>query len=152
MGTSPLPLFCSFHLIAITSDHHPLFTQAAQQDDLSVGGVFVRMFLRDPKFPLRHPKKFLEGLLDQYTAATSALASTQSASARPLSTEEQWAMLQKVELLAAALLALLRSQPSLCDHVAQLGYPMKIAAVLGLPFMATGVSGEGREEQWRVGL
>ena len=126
--------------------------QAGQQPgDLSVGGVFVRMFLRDPKFPLRHPKKFLEGLLDQYTAATSALATAQSASARSLSSDEQWALLQKVELLAAALLALLRSQPSLCDHVAQLGYPMKIAAVLGLPFVTSGVLGGESEEQWGEG-
>ena len=37
-----------------------------------VGGIYVRLFLKDPKFPLRNPKRFLEGLLDQYVSSVAA--------------------------------------------------------------------------------
>jgi hypothetical protein len=39
---------------------------------LQVGGIYVRLFLKDPKFPLRNPKRFLEGLLDQYLSSIAA--------------------------------------------------------------------------------
>lgn len=31
-----------------------------------MGGVYVRFFMKDPKAPLRRPKVFLEGLLEQF--------------------------------------------------------------------------------------
>lgn len=36
-------------------------------DELAAGGVYVRLFLKDPRHPLRDPKAFLEGLLERYT-------------------------------------------------------------------------------------
>ena len=32
----------------------------ALEGELHVGGVYLRLFLRNPRFPLRHPKAFLE--------------------------------------------------------------------------------------------
>lgn len=37
------------------------------QGEILLGGVYVRLFLRDPKFPLRQPKAFLEALLERLT-------------------------------------------------------------------------------------
>lgn len=93
---------------------------------MQVGGIYVRLFLKDPKFPLRNPKRFLEGLLDQYLSSiASSHYSTQAMDPElPL-------------LLSAALVSLLRVHPALADHVGYLGYVPKLVAA---------VAYEGRRE------
>eukprot|EP00898_Chlorokybus_atmophyticus_P007654 jgi/Chlat1/7890/Chrsp66S00581 len=90
------------------------FTYVDLSNELQVGGVYVRMYLKDPKFPLRNPKRFLEALLSEFVAATTPVVT--SGVAPPRRSPEQ------VLLLAAATLALVRVQPQLAEHVAQLGY------------------------------
>ncbi|RWW19938.1 hypothetical protein GW17_00015976 [Ensete ventricosum] len=86
---------------------------------LQVGGIYVRLFLKDPKFPLRNPKRFLEGLLDQYVSSIAAThyESRAADSELPL-------------LLSAALVSLLRVHPALADHVGYLGYVPKLVAAM----------------------
>lgn len=60
-----------------------------------MGGVYVRLFLKDPKFPLRNRKRFLEGLLDQYVATSATVRSGAGDPELPL-------------LFSAALVSLLR--------------------------------------------
>ncbi|GLJ44227.1 hypothetical protein SUGI_0923670 [Cryptomeria japonica] len=98
------------------------------RDEPQVGGVYVRLFLKDPKFPLRNPKRFLEGLLDQYV---SAVAATHYAK------EMQPADPELPLLLSAALVSLLRVHPTLSDHVGLLGY---------VPKLVTAMAYEGRRE------
>ena len=90
--------------------------------------MYVRLFLKDPKFPLRNPKRFLEGLLDQYV---SAVAATHYAK------EMQPADPELPLLLSAALVSLLRVHPTLSDHVGFLGY---------VPKLVTAMAYEGRRE------
>lgn len=89
------------------------------RDEPQVGGIYVRLFLKDPKFPLRNPKRFLEGLLDQYVSSVAATHyDTQAADPElPL-------------LLSAALVSLLRVHPALADHVGYLGYVPKLVAAM----------------------
>ena len=82
--------------------------------------MYVRLFLKDPKFPLRNPKRFLEGLLDQYVTAAAATHSRGVPQVDP----------QLPLLLSAALVSLLRVQPLLADHVAQLGYVPKLVSAM----------------------
>jgi len=86
---------------------------------MQVGGIYVRLFLKDPRFPLRNPKRFLEGLLDQYVSSVAATHyDTQAADPElPL-------------LLSAALVSLLRVHPALADHVGYLGYVPKLVAAM----------------------
>lgn len=79
----------------------------------------MRLFLKDPKFPLRNPKRFLEGLLDQYVSSIAATHYDMQTidSELPL-------------LLSAALVALLRVHPALADHVGYLGYVPKLVAAM----------------------
>ncbi|KAK6941565.1 GYF domain 2 [Dillenia turbinata] len=92
-------------------------SQAELKDEPQVGGIYVRLFLKDPKFPLRNPKRFLEGLLDQYVSSIAATHyDTQAVDPElPL-------------LLSAALVSLLRVHPALADHVGFLGYVPKLVA------------------------
>lgn len=82
--------------------------------------------MKDPKFPLRNPKRFLEGLLDQYLSSIAATHYDVQAvdSELPL-------------LLSAALVSLLRVHPALADHVGYLGY---------VPKLVSAVAYEGRRE------
>ncbi|XP_011012557.1 PREDICTED: dnaJ homolog subfamily C GRV2 [Populus euphratica] len=100
--------------------------QQEMRDEPQVGGIYVRLFLKDPKFPLRNPKRFLEGLLDQYLSSIAATHyDTQTVDPElPL-------------LLSAALVSLLRVHPALADHVGYLGYVPKLVAA---------VAYEGRRE------
>ncbi|KAF5482079.1 hypothetical protein F2P56_002674 [Juglans regia] len=100
--------------------------QQEMRDEPQVGGIYVRLFLKDPKFPLRNPKRFLEGLLDQYL---SSIAATHY-DAQPFDPELPL-------LLSAALVSLLRVHPALADHVGYLGYVPKLVAA---------VAYEGRRE------
>lgn len=93
---------------------------------MQVGGIYVRLFLKDPKFPLRNPKRFLEGLLDQYLSSIAA------------SHYEAQAVDPELPLLlSAALVSLLRVHPALADHVGYLGY---------VPKLVSAVAFEGRRE------
>lgn len=93
--------------------------QQEMRDEPQVGGIYVRLFLKDPKFPLRNPKRFLEGLLDQYVSAIAAMHyDTHTADPElPL-------------LLSAALVSLLRVHPALADHVGYLGYVPKLVSAM----------------------
>lgn len=79
----------------------------------------MRLFLKDPKFPLRNPKRFLEGLLDQYL---SSIAATHH--------DTQTADPELPLLLSAALVSLLRVHPALADHVGYLGYVPKLLSAV----------------------
>lgn len=82
--------------------------------------------MKDPKFPLRNPKRFLEGLLDQYV---SSIAATHY--------DVQAVDTELPMLLSAALVSLLRVHPALADHVGYLGY---------VPKLVSAVAYEGRRE------
>ncbi|XP_038711380.1 dnaJ homolog subfamily C GRV2 isoform X1 [Tripterygium wilfordii] len=100
--------------------------QQEMKDEPQVGGIYVRLFLKDPKFPLRNPKRFLEGLLDQYLSSIAATHYETKAVDPELPL-----------LLSAALVSLLRVHPTLADHVGYLGYVPKLVAA---------VAYEGRRE------
>ncbi|KAE8714162.1 DnaJ-like protein subfamily C GRV2 [Hibiscus syriacus] len=105
--------------------------QKEMRDEPQVGGIYVRLFLKDPKFPLRNPKRFLEGLLDQYLSSIAA-THYESQSVDP----------ELPLLLSAALVSLLRVHPALADHVGYLGYVSKLVAVVAF---------EGRRETMSSG-
>lgn len=101
------------------------------RDEPQVGGIYVRLFLKDPKFPLRNPKRFLEGLLDQYV---SSIATTHF--------DKEVVNPELPLLLSAALVSLLRVHPALADHVGYLGYIPKLVAAMAY---------EGRRETMASG-
>ncbi|PKA53250.1 DnaJ like subfamily C GRV2 [Apostasia shenzhenica] len=105
--------------------------QHVMRDEPQVGGIYVRLFLKDPKFPLRNPKRFLEGLLDQYVSSVAATHYEANAIEPELPL-----------LLSAALVSLLRVHPTLADHVGYLGY---------VPKLVTAMAFEGRRETMASG-
>ncbi|GMH45130.1 hypothetical protein BSKO_13087 [Bryopsis sp. KO-2023] len=78
--------------------------------ELYVGGVYVRFFMKDPKTPLRRPKRFLEGLLENYVAEL----------------DKDNMRSDLVLLLSATTVALLKVHALLTDHAVTLGYVKKL--------------------------
>lgn len=81
--------------------------------EVYVGGVYVRLFLKNPKYAVRDPVKFSEALVEKYLQELSAAGAAANAGSA--------ASLDQCLLLSAAAVALLQGHGLLADHVAQLG-------------------------------
>ncbi|CAH0713170.1 unnamed protein product, partial [Brenthis ino] len=86
----------------------------APPGEVVVGGVYLKLFLQNPTWSLRSPKRFLQELV---TETLSALNKDSSEGSRG-------------ETCARALAALLRARPALCEACAQLGELPRLARLL----------------------
>jgi DnaJ family protein C protein 13 len=106
-------------------DWSPPASYQLQYDSLRgevyVGGVYVRLFLKNPKYAVRDPVKFAEALVERYLQELTAAAAGGDGAA---------AALDRCLLLSAAAVALLQGHGLLADHVAQLGYSGRLLALL----------------------
>jgi DnaJ family protein C protein 13 len=84
--------------------------------EVYVGGVYVRLFLKNPKYAVRDPVKFAEALVERYLQELAAAGAAANAGAATAA-----AALDQCLLLSAAAVALLQGHGLLADHVAQLG-------------------------------
>lgn len=99
------------------------------EDELYIGGVYVRLFLKEPTFNLRDPTGFLEKLmirwtheLELYTSSARSKGETVPSSSNGAVTEAQQDVLQ---LVTSASVYLCKVRDSLCDKLAQWGYMTK---------------------------
>ncbi|XP_034835382.1 dnaJ homolog subfamily C member 13 isoform X1 [Maniola hyperantus] len=86
----------------------------APAGEVVVGGVYLKLFLQNPTWSLRSPKRFLQELL------TETLASLHKDSSEG----------SRGDTCARALAALLRARPALCEACAQLGELPRLARLL----------------------
>jgi len=91
--------------------------------EVFIGGVYVRLFMAQPEFPLRNPKKFLEGLLKEYMKKCWHVLESGSADAAA-------ANVSMLVLLSAATVALLRIHKLLAEHATGLGYATSFVTLL----------------------
>jgi len=101
--------------------------------EVEIGGVYIRLFLKQPAWSLRNPKQFLEALLTRYIEAYNQAARSDAAAA---------AAPEVMDTILAATNALLSSTPSLCDYAAKTGHLAKIATLMdnaGLPRQPTAI-------------
>ncbi|CAG5029931.1 unnamed protein product [Parnassius apollo] len=88
----------------------------APPGEVVVGGVYLKLFLQNPNWSLRSPKKFLQELL------TETLTS--------LNKDSSDVRGGRGETCARALAALVRARPALCEACAQLGELPRLARLL----------------------
>ncbi|KJE90900.1 DnaJ domain-containing protein RME-8 [Capsaspora owczarzaki ATCC 30864] len=89
------------------------------QGELLVGGVYLRLFLKQPSWALRNPRQFLVSLFDKFIQySTRGGASTGSV--------EQ----SMLDMLSQSIVYLLKAQPMLLDQVAAAGHVPKIVLLL----------------------
>lgn len=116
-------------------------------NELVVAGVYVRLYLKEPTFPLRDPRAFMEECLrlferksmEQLRAAEARAEGTLVRAEEDdggtgygftLGTVTATVADEKlVPILTSAVVCVLKVRPSLADHVAHLGYPVKLVAL-----------------------
>jgi DnaJ family protein C protein 13 len=112
--------------------------------ELFVGGVYVRLFLKSPKFPVRDPVKFSEALAERYLQELAAAAAAEAGGGAAAAAggggaggaaaaggeDAGKAAADAALLLSAAAVALLQGHSLLCDHLAQLGYASRLLSFL----------------------
>lgn len=114
---------------------------AAGSNELYCGGVYVQQYLKDPGWPLRDPRRFVEGLLERYSSEIQALGDGQgrrsssggsgsSAVAVAQSASRAGQAPPVLQLVATAAVEVLRAHPALCDHVVKLGYGTQLLSQL----------------------
>jgi len=75
------------------------------QEEVNVGGIYLRLFLQNPNYNIRKPEKFVETLF-----GTHETLSRMEGMAKDLGT------------ICTCVLTILKVKVVLCDHVANLGY------------------------------
>jgi DnaJ family protein C protein 13 len=91
-----------------------------------VGGVYVRLFMKNPRYAIRDPKRFSEALLHKFLAELQGTPGSSGAPTNSSGAEHTGTLL----LLSAAAVALLQGHALLADHVAQLGYASRLLVCL----------------------
>eukprot|EP01051_Picozoa_sp_SAG22_P015756 SAG22_NODE_2109_length_3004_cov_2.193804_2_plen_837_part_00 len=77
---------------------------AVLEDEMFVGGIYVRLFLKNPQYNIRKPEKFIEALF----AAHEALACADG-------------MAKDLGFICTCIITVLKVRVLLCDHLANLG-------------------------------
>ena len=93
---------------SVPDDFNVVFTDAV--GELTVGGVFLRLYIANPGWVLRKPKEFIVELLEKW----SSLVSLSSPDGEVL------------ETVTSAIVAFFAAQPSMLDSMPQLGHIPKI--------------------------
>ena len=92
------------------------------EDELYIGGVYVRLFLKEPTFSLHDPSAFLEMLMQSWTRELEVLTSDKNINELSSKTSLTVAKQDKVELLTSAAVYLCKVRSPLNDKLAQWGY------------------------------
>lgn len=104
-------------------DYHLEYEELA--GEMFVGGVYVRLFLKNPGAALRAPEAFLEGLMAEYLSAVA---------------DDSPPRRDAALLLAAAAVELLRRNPGLADHAVALGYVDRLLRLLSARLQVSGMA------------
>jgi hypothetical protein len=105
------------------------------EGELYIGGVYVRLFLKEPTFSLRDPTSFLEKLLIRWTHELEVYTSSNkkkggmnepSAGNGAVTAAKQDAL----QLVTSASIYLCKVRDSLCDKLAQWGYMSRSLAMM----------------------
>ena len=83
------------------------------------GGVYLDLYLKDPRFPLSYPRKFLEAMMKRFTEIVTS-------SPEAIDAQEKELALQ----LSSAMINLFIAQPQMIDHGVTLGYMTSLVGVV----------------------
>ena len=100
------------------------------EDELYVGGVYVRLFLKEPTFSLHDPSAFLEMLMQSWTQELEILTSDRELTKTSSKTSIALAKQDKIELVTSAAIYLCKVRSPLNDKLAQWGYMSQSAVFI----------------------
>lgn len=85
--------------------------------EVVVGGVFLRLLVKQPNWPFRKPKEFLVAMMDRFVLLTTKSSYDSNS-------------LAQVDVISEALAALLQAQNELANQIPSLGHLHKIIPAL----------------------
>ena len=103
-----------------------------------LGGVYLDLYLKDPRFPLSYPRKFLEALLKQFVEIGVRRGAGAGASGGVVVDRKELGL-----QLSSAMINLFIAQPQMIEHAVTLGYMASLVAIIAPE--ATAVAEEGAE-------
>jgi len=74
-------------------------------DEIYIGGIYVRLFLNNPNYKIRRPETFIEALLQAHEQLAPVVG-----------------MAKDLGYICTCIITVLKVRVTLCDHVANLGY------------------------------
>ena len=83
------------------------------------GGVYLDLYLKDPRFPLSYPRKFLEAMMKRFIDIVSSTSASIDAQEKELALQ-----------LSAAVINLFIAQPQIVEHAVTLGYMTSLVGVV----------------------
>lgn len=101
--------------------------------ELYIGSVYVRLFLKEPTFPLRDPTDFLEKLLLRWSLELETITASMRKSPTvptPETGDLAEASQDTLQMVTSASVYLCKLRESLCDKLAHWGYMAKATALL----------------------
>eukprot|EP00981_Chlorochromonas_danica_P015372 scaffold11846_cov149-Ochromonas_danica.AAC.3 len=111
--------------VQLTADYTVRYRQLAQE--IYVGGVYVRIFLKQPTFRLSNPMLFLEKLLEFWESSfvTQVPVHGSKASSEEGPTDSRDVILGKedfLSLLTSSIVCVVKNEPSMVDHLLSWGF------------------------------
>ena len=100
------------------------------RNELCIGGIFVRLFLKEPSFKLRDPNWFLESLLLRWMQELNAFTGDGSTDDETTGNELTSSQGDILEQITSATVCLCKLQPHLCNKLAEWGYIGKAIAFI----------------------
>lgn len=107
------------------------------REELTIAGVYIKLYLRQPTFRLSNPILFLEKVVEQWECAFGQVVRVVAAHASPLAKKSNAnssseALIKTngdslLGLLTATICAVTCSEPSVVDHLQQWGFPTSLA-------------------------
>lgn len=114
---------------SITSyELHPAFRvkYTKLEDELYIGGVYVRLYLKEPTYNLRDPGTFLKNLLQRWLHEIKLFIPSKAGSDEPLIEDSKLDIVlanqDKLEFITSASVYLCKIREGLCDKLAEWGY------------------------------
>jgi DnaJ family protein C protein 13 len=95
------------------------------KEEVVIGGVYIRNFLKQPTWPLSEPKEFTEAVLNQYIT-TLTCPSPHAADGDP----SAGVNLSQLKIAAKTAQALFSANSSMCDHATKTGHVAKLFSLL----------------------
>lgn len=111
--------------VQLTADYSVHYRQLAQE--IYVGGVYVRIFLKQPTFRLSNPMLFLEKLLEFWESSfvTQVPVHGSKASSEEAPTNSRDIILGKedfLSLLTSSIVCVVKNEPTMVDHLLSWGF------------------------------
>eukprot|EP01107_Rhizomastix_libera_P008652 TRINITY_DN239_c0_g1_i5.p1 TRINITY_DN239_c0_g1~~TRINITY_DN239_c0_g1_i5.p1 ORF type:complete len:2272 (+),score=570.58 TRINITY_DN239_c0_g1_i5:31-6816(+) len=114
------------HKFTVADDFKITFQEL--KDEVQIGGVYIRLFLKQPTWGLNDPKGFAEAIMNKYieTLTRPSKSTSESSDAEPFASID----VNTLKVAAKTGVTLFLANGQICDHIAKTGHLAKLISLL----------------------